>query len=162
MICPLLCVKVFIVVHNIPFLTFYFHRLSPSFHCFVSSLSFVSLPSSFKEALASPGWKLAMDEEMTTLRKNQTWEITSLPPGKHPVSCHWVYTMKYHLDSSVERLKARLIAKGYTQTYGVDYCETFSPIARLNSVKSSTFCCSKSRLDPVSVRHQECFSTWDL
>jgi hypothetical protein len=58
----------------------------------------MSVPSSFKEALASLGWKLAMEEEMTTLHENQTWEITSLPPGKQHVSCCWVYTMKYHLD----------------------------------------------------------------
>jgi len=50
------------------------------------------------------------------------------------VGCRWVYTIKYHPDGSVEHLNARLMAKGYIQTYGVDYIETFSPVARLNSV----------------------------
>ena len=50
------------------------------------------------------------------------------------VSCQWVYTMKYRPDGSVDRYKARLVAKGYTQTYSVVYFETFSPVARLNSI----------------------------
>lgn len=60
-----------------------------------------------------------MDEEMSALHKNQTWELTTLPKGKQAVGCRWVYTVKYLPDGSIERLKARLVAKGYTQTYGV-------------------------------------------
>ena len=74
-----------------------------------------------------------MDDELRALHDNQTWELTALPPCKPVVGCRWVYTIKYLLDGSVE--KARLDAKGYTQTYGVDYVETFSPAARLNSVR---------------------------
>lgn len=110
-------------------------HLSPCLHFFACALSCISIPSSYKQALSLSGWKLAMDEEMSALDKNQTWELTVLPPGKQAVGCRWVYTVKYLLDGSVERLKARLVAKGYTQTYGVDYLETFPPVARLNSVR---------------------------
>ena len=112
-----------------------YHRLSPSLLTFVLSLSAITIPRSYKQALDSSSWKLAMDEEMAALHNNQTWELTPLPSGKQVVGCRWMYTVKYIPNGYVERLKARLVAKGYTQTYRVDYTETFSPIARLNSIR---------------------------
>ena len=66
-----------------------------------------------------------MDEEISALHKNKTWDLAVLPPGKNTVGCRWLYTVKYLPDGSVERLKDRLVAKGYTQTYGADYFEPF-------------------------------------
>jgi len=60
-------------------------------------------------------------EEMRTLEKNNTWNVMTLPAGKRTVSCKWVFTVKYNSDGSVERYKAMLVAKGFTQTYGMDY-----------------------------------------
>ena len=74
------------------FLSFY--RLSLPYFAFVFTLSFVSTPKSTSEALSHPGWKQAMAEEMDTLYSNDKWELVALPPGKSPVVCHWVYTMK--------------------------------------------------------------------
>jgi hypothetical protein len=112
-----------------------YNRVSPCLHSFTCILSSISIPSSYKQALSSSGWKRAMDEEMSALHKNQTWELTTLPSGKQTVGCCWVYTIKDLPDGSVERLKVQLVAKGYMQTYGVDYLETFSPVAHLNSVR---------------------------
>ena len=75
-----------------------------------------------------------MNAEMESLEKNKTWELIDLPAGKKPIGCKWVYTVKYTANGSLERYKARLVGKGYTQTYGVDHVETFTPIAKMNTI----------------------------
>ncbi|RVW68794.1 Retrovirus-related Pol polyprotein from transposon RE1 [Vitis vinifera] len=93
------------------------------------------IPNSVQEALADPRWKATMNEEMKSLQKNETWELVECPLGKKPVGCRWIYTVKYKADGIIERFKARLLAKGYTQTYGIDYTETFAPVAKINTVR---------------------------
>ncbi|WJZ85282.1 hypothetical protein VitviT2T_004827 [Vitis vinifera] len=111
------------------------HRLSESNKSFVNQLSTVAIPNSVQEALADPRWKVAMNEEMKSLQNNETWELVECPPGKKPVGCCWIYTVKYKADGSIELFKARLVAKGYTQTYGIVYTETFAPVAKINTVR---------------------------
>ena len=74
-------------------------------------------------------------EEMNALRKNGTWEVVDLPIDQKRVRCKWVIIVKCKADGSVERFKAKLMAKGFTQTYGVDYQETFAPVAKINSIR---------------------------
>ncbi|RVW87124.1 Retrovirus-related Pol polyprotein from transposon TNT 1-94 [Vitis vinifera] len=94
-----------------------------------------AIPNSVQEVLVDPRWKAAMNEEMKSLQKNETWELVECPPGKKPVGCRWIYTVKYKADGSIEQFKARLVAKGYTQTYGIDYTETFALVAKINTVR---------------------------
>ena len=111
------------------------HCMSKSNKSFVNQLSTVSIPNNVQEALVDPRWKTAMNEEMKSLQKNETWELVDHPPGKNPIRCRWVYTVKHKADGTIEHFKARLVAKGYTQTYGIDYTDTFAPVAKINTVR---------------------------
>lgn len=92
-------------------------------------------PRSFEEASLKEEWCQAMQVEMEALYRNETWELVSKPDGVKPVSCKWVYKLKQKADGSVERCKARLVARGFSQEYGVNFEETFSPVAKLTTVR---------------------------
>ncbi|KAG9450564.1 hypothetical protein H6P81_010529 [Aristolochia fimbriata] len=104
------------------------------YHCFFSALTSVYEPSSYREASSDPIWQQAMAEELQALDKAHTWDLVSLPPGKSPIGCKWVYKVKTKADGSIDRYKARRMAKGYNQEYGIDNEETFATVARLTSV----------------------------
>ncbi|KAG9447270.1 hypothetical protein H6P81_013398 [Aristolochia fimbriata] len=105
------------------------------YHCFFSALTSVYEPSSYREASSDPLWQQAMAEELQALDKAHTWDLVSLPLGKSPIGCKWVYKVKTKAHGSIDWYKARLVAKGYNQDYGIDYEETFAPVARLTSVR---------------------------
>jgi hypothetical protein len=106
-----------------------------SLKTFMNDISTNHVPTGVEEGMKNPKWTQAIREEMEALMKNKTWNLVALPRGKKIVGCKWVFYVKYKADGSVERYKARLMAKGYTQVYGVDYQETFSPVAKLNTIR---------------------------
>ncbi|KAE8725113.1 hypothetical protein F3Y22_tig00009009pilonHSYRG00067 [Hibiscus syriacus] len=97
------------------------------------------IPITYQEAiqsLESDKWKSAMDEEMQSLQKNDTWKLAQLPKGKRAIGCKWVFVKKYGSHNKKDvRYKARLIAKGYAQKEGIDYNEVFSPVVKHSSIR---------------------------
>lgn len=95
-------------------------------------------PTSYNEALQVPeskSWIRAMDDEIDSHRKNDTWELVEPKPGMNPLSTKWVYCIKAKVNGKIDRYKARLVVKGYEQTQGIDYTETFSPVVRYDTMR---------------------------
>lgn len=76
-----------------------------------------------------------MDSEIQAMLHNNAWVLTDLPVDKKVVGCKWVYTLKFKADGSLDGYMVKLVAKGYSQTPGLNFTDTFSPVAKLNSVR---------------------------
>ena len=90
-------------------------------------------PRSYREAMNGPNtalWKAAADVEMDSLKKNKTWELVDLPPGKNAIGSKWVFKTKLNSNGSINKHKARCVAQGYAQQHGIDYDETFAPVVK--------------------------------
>ncbi|KAG6414963.1 hypothetical protein SASPL_122361 [Salvia splendens] len=101
----------------------------------VFTISLDCLPRSALEALLIPIWKAAMLEEFLALLRNRTWILTSLPPGKNLIGNTWIFRLKRHVDGSIARHKARLVAQGFSQEPGFDFTETFSPVVKPTTIR---------------------------
>lgn len=75
-----------------------------------------------------------MFEEIGALERTSAWDLVPLPTRVTPITCKWVYKIKTHLDGSLERYKARLVARDFQQEYDRDYDETFAPVAHMTTV----------------------------
>ncbi len=96
-------------------------------------------PVSYSQAITSDysrEWKAAMDDEIKSLAENNTWQLVTKPEGRKVIDSKWVYKVKVNTDGTVDKFKARLVAKGYEQKAGVDYTETFSPVARYDTIRA--------------------------
>jgi hypothetical protein len=92
-------------------------------------------PYSLQEALSTPHWKSAMDDEYRALMKNKTWRLVPPQSGRNLIDCKWVYKVKHKADGSIDRHKARLVAKGFKQRFGIDYDDTFSPVVKPATIR---------------------------
>jgi hypothetical protein len=92
-------------------------------------------PEGYEEAKHNPEWQKAMQEEICMIEKNCTWELVDRPPSKNVIGVKWIFRTKLNADSTINKYKARLVVKGYAQIYGVDYSETFAPVARMDTIR---------------------------
>lgn len=106
-------------------------------------------PTNFDEAMRcqdSAKWMSAMREEINAFAENDTWDLVQLPTGKRAIDNRWVLRVKYKSDGSIDRYRARLVVRGIFQRAGLDYDETFSPVARYDAIRCVLAIAAKEKL----------------
>jgi hypothetical protein len=93
-------------------------------------------PLCFEEAIQKKEWADAMTEEYQSIIKNDVWEIVPRPKSKDVVSSKWLFKIKHVVDGSIDKYKARFVARGFSQKKGIDYEEMFSRVARYTSIRT--------------------------
>jgi hypothetical protein len=120
------------------------HRQPPKryslndWRCIFSLNTNMDEPRSIEEGFGmndAESWKIAMDEEMEALKKNDIWDLIPLPTGRKHVGCKWVFNKNISSYGGIKKYKERLVAKGYSQVECVDYGEIFSPTAKMTSIR---------------------------
>ena len=92
-------------------------------------------PKNPKEASTDENWIIAMQEELNQIECNEVWKLVPRPNDQTVIGTKWVYKNKADELGNITRNKARLVAQGYNQEEGIDYEETFAPIARLEAIR---------------------------
>ncbi|KAK1407693.1 hypothetical protein QVD17_39315 [Tagetes erecta] len=95
-------------------------------------------PKTFSEAMASRDasfWKEAVQDEMDSIIQSKTWKLTNLPPGCKALGCKWIFKRKKKVDGSIDKFKARLVIQGFRQKEGIDFFDTYAPVARISTIR---------------------------
>ena len=80
-------------------------------------------------------WKVAIQDEMDTIMRNKTWRLVDLLPSSKAIGCKWIFKKKTKVDGTIDKFKAKLVGKGFTQKEGIDYFDTYAPVARIATIK---------------------------
>ncbi|GKU94075.1 hypothetical protein SLEP1_g7612 [Rubroshorea leprosula] len=92
-------------------------------------------PLTYEEVIKEEKWQKAMAEEIGSIERNQTWELTDLPKRHKTIGVKWIYKTKLKENGEVDKFKARLVAKGYKQEFGIDYQEVFALVVRMDTIR---------------------------
>lgn len=95
-------------------------------------------PRTYNEAMQSRDvafWKEAIDDEIGAIMENHTWILSDLPPGCKPLGCKWIFKRKMKADGTIDKFKARLVIQGFRQKEGIDYFDTYAPVARITTIR---------------------------
>ncbi|GJW23479.1 retrovirus-related pol polyprotein from transposon RE1 [Tanacetum coccineum] len=109
----------------------HYNNLSPTSLHFIHTIDKITEPITSSQASKHPKWIEAIKLEIQALEKNNTWKLVPLPASKTAIGNKWVYKIKHKADGAIERYKARLVANGFNQKEGIDYTETFAPVAKM-------------------------------
>ena len=93
------------------------------------------IPTTVNQALRDEKWRNAMGEEFNAQIRNRTFELVPPAPNQNVIATKWIFTLKYLPNGALDRYKARLVARGFTQQYGLDYSETFSPVVKSLTIR---------------------------
>ena len=140
-------------------------KIWPALQSVVSSYVELYEPTDFKDAISSPEahlWREAVNEEYASLMKNETWSLVHLPPGRTAIKSRWVFKVKPGISGSATRHKARLVAKGYTQRPGIDYADTYSPVAKHDSLRTVLSISAAQDLEMLQLDIKTAFLYGDL
>nr|XP_018626147.1 uncharacterized mitochondrial protein AtMg00820-like [Nicotiana tomentosiformis] len=117
------------------FLTY--DNITPKYKAYIATTSNIIESITYSEAAKDPRWIDAIKAKIEALQNNHIWDIVPLPAGKTPIGCKWIYKVKYKATCEVERFKARLAAKWFSQKEGIDYQKTFSPVVKIKTVRTA-------------------------
>nr|GEZ35857.1 zinc finger, CCHC-type [Tanacetum cinerariifolium] len=95
-------------------------------------------PRTYNEAMQSRAatfWKEAIDDEIGFIMENNTWVLSDLPPGCKPLGCKWIFKRKMKVDGTIDKFKARLVIQGFRQKEGINYFDTYAPVARITTIR---------------------------
>ncbi|RWS02083.1 gag-pol polyprotein-like protein [Dinothrombium tinctorium] len=124
-----------------------------------------SEPNTYEEAMHSPDkeqWEQAMNSELDSLKKNETWQLVELPSGRRSIKNKWVFKVKTKPSGEIERYKARLVIKGCSQIEGIDYTETFSPVVKYTSLRVLLSIAASNNLEICQFDIKTAFLNGDL
>uniref|UniRef100_A0A2N9I6E8 CCHC-type domain-containing protein n=1 Tax=Fagus sylvatica TaxID=28930 RepID=A0A2N9I6E8_FAGSY len=122
-------------------------------------------PNTYNEVMASRDaafWREAVNDEMDSILSKNTWVLVDLPPGSNTIGCKWVFRRKYRTDGSIQTFKIRLVAKGFRQREGIDYFDTYAPVARITSIRVLIALASIYKLVVHQMDVKTAFLNWNL
>ena len=122
-------------------------------------------PLTVREALQredSHLWQAAVEKEIASLEKKETWDKVVLPPGKHAIDSRFIFKIKRNMDGSVSKYKARLVARGFRQRPGIDFTDTFAPVIRYESIRTILSIAARNDWDIVQLDVETAFLNGEL